>query len=111
MDEIKELKSNRKTSEDRILDYLEREKAEFVNISNGKLIRNKSETKGSLKAEMIRAAITEGITNDDDDPAEAEDKIAKIMDIMDGKRTKTIRINLKRTKLKKRINYYFKFLK
>ena len=103
MDEIKELKSKRKPCEEFIIKYLESKNAPFVNIKDGKLIKNKSESKGSLKAELIKEAILEGIKEEKlpNDDVKSNDITAKIMDIMDNKRSKTVNIKLRRTFNKK----------
>ena len=98
-EEIKELKGQKKPCEDYIIKYLENKDASFINIKNGKLTKNKSETKGSLKADIIRNAIVDGIKDQklDGDETKSADITTKIMDIMENKRPKTIRTNLKRT--------------
>lgn len=99
LSEIKELKQKRQPCQDFIIEYLEKKDAPCVNVKDGKLIKNKSETKGTLNAKIIRDAITEGLkdqnlTNDD---AQANNITTEIIKLMDSKRVKNVRINLKRT--------------
>ncbi len=98
-EEIKELKDKKEENEEHILKYMDKNEASFVNIPGGKLIRNQSETKAPLKIEIIKEAITEGIkkeklTNNDEINKKVLDEI---IDIMENKRGKVNRINLKRT--------------
>jgi hypothetical protein len=99
MDEVKELKDKKEECEEYILKFLDKSDATFVNIPGGKLIRNQSETKGTLKAETIKESIIEGIKKEKIANSEAENKklIEDIMEIMEEKRGKVNRINLKRT--------------
>lgn len=99
MEEIKELKGKKKPCEEFILNYLETKDSSFVKVKDGKLIKNKSESKGSLKSELIKDAILEGIKGEklEDNDVRTADIAAKIMEIMENKRSKTIRVNLKRT--------------
>ena len=98
MTEIKELKNQKKPCEQYILSYLDSKDAPFVKVKNGKLIKNKSETKGSLKLDIIKSAIMEGVKNEkivkDDNIL---DVTSKILDLMESKRPKLVRLNIKRT--------------
>jgi hypothetical protein len=98
MAEIKELKNQKKPCEQYILSYLESKDAPFVKVKNGKLIKNKSETKGSLKLDIIKTAIMEGVKNE---KIVKEDNIldvtSRILDLMEAKRPKMVRLNIKRT--------------
>lgn len=87
--EIKELKEKRKPCEQYIIEYLDKIGENTIDITNGKLKKNKSETKVPLKQEIIKEAITARI---------ADPKIAdEIMKLMDEKRPTQVRVNLKRT--------------
>lgn len=98
-EEVKELKDKKKECEEYILRYLDKADAGFVNVQGGKLIKNQSESKAPLKVEIIKESIVEGIKsekiiNDDEKFAKI---VNDIMDLMDAKRGKTIRTNIKRT--------------
>jgi len=96
--EIKELKAQKKPCEEYIISYLESKDAPFVKVKNGKLIKNKSEAKGGLKADIIRESIIEGVKNENNMKEENAVNITdKIFELMESKRKKTIRINIKRT--------------
>jgi hypothetical protein len=98
MAEIKELKAQKKPCEEYIISYLESKDAPFVKVKNGKLIKNKSEAKGGLKADIIRESIIEGVKNENNIKEENAVNITdKIFELMESKRKKTIRINIKRT--------------
>lgn len=87
--EIKELKLQRKPCEDYILNYLDKVGESTIDITNGKLRKNKSETKVPLNQNIIRDAIKEKVT----DPKIVED----IVTLMDTLRPTNVRTNLKRT--------------
>jgi hypothetical protein len=101
MEEIKELKEQKKPYEEYILGFLEKKDAPFVNIKTGKLIRNKSETKTPLKLDIIKESIVEGIKSENNMEAASDTKYnditEKIIELMNSKRVKTTRTNLKRT--------------
>lgn len=88
--EIKELKDERKEFETFILEYMDKINESVINISDGKLRRNKSASKGALKQESIQNALLD-ITQDS---SKAMQMTKYIMD----KRPITERVNLKRTK-------------
>lgn len=90
--EVKELKTQRKPCEAFILEYLDKIGETVIEITGGKLRKNKSETKTPLTQEVIKDAIMEKIK----DPLEVE----QIISLMDTLRPKTERVNLKRTALK-----------
>jgi hypothetical protein len=98
-DELKELKDKKEECEEYILKYLDKSDAGFVNIPGGKLIKNQSETKGTLKVETIKESIIEGIKKEKLTNSEEISKklIEDIIEIMETKRGKVNRINLKRT--------------
>ena len=98
-EEIKELKDKKEECEEFILKYLDKSDAGFVNIPGGKLIKNQSETKGTLKVETIKESIVEGIKKEKLTNSEEVNKklIEDIIEIMEAKRGKVNRINLKRT--------------
>jgi len=88
--EIKELKDERKEYEVFILEYMDNINESVIDISDGKLRKNKSNTKGSLKQESIQNALLD-ITKD---TGKAMEMTKYIMD----SRPNTERVNLKRTK-------------
>ena len=98
-EEIKELKDKKEGTEEFILKFLDKNDANFVNVPGGKLIKNKSETKAPLKIEIIKEAIVEGIKKEKlTDTEELNKKVLEyIIEIMENKRGKVNRTNLKRT--------------
>jgi hypothetical protein len=88
--EIKELKDERKEFETFILEYMGKINESVIDISDGKLRKNKSNTKAGLKQESIQSALLD-ITQD---TSKAMEMTKYIMD----NRPTTERINLKRTK-------------
>ena len=86
--EITELKSQRKPCETYILKYLDEINENVIDITNGKLRKNKAETKVPLSQEIIKHAIIQKVK----DPTMVEE-IIKLMD----KRPTSVRVNLKRT--------------
>ena len=89
-EEIKEFKTEKKEYEIFILEYMDKINESVINISDGKLRRNKSSTKPPLKQEFIQNALLD-ITKDSVKAME----ITKY--ILDNRPT-TERINLKRTR-------------
>lgn len=98
-EEIKELREKKEDCEEYILKYMDKSEASFVNIPGGKLIKNQSETKAPLKIEIIKEAITEGIKKEKLTESEEINKkvLDDIIELMEVKRGKVNRINLKRT--------------
>lgn len=90
---IKDLKNERKEFEDFILEYMEGINENVIEITGGKLRRNKSQTKTPLKEESIQTALFE-ITKDN------EKSIQMTKHIMEN-RPSVERVNLKRTRLRK----------
>ena len=100
-DELQSLKEDKNELEVFILRFLDRKGENFVDIKGeGKLIKNKSETKAAIKAENIREGILEGLKAEKlvEKEEETLEVINKIMDIIDTKRSVTTRTYLKRTK-------------
>ena len=102
--EIKELKAQRKPSEEFILKYLDKIDENVIEISSGKLRKNRSETKVPLSQDIIRDAIKDKINNVTTRLAKYEkltytDEILveDIMKHMDDSRPLKTRTNLKRT--------------
>jgi len=87
-EEIKELKNQRKPCEDYILEYLEKVGETTIDITGGKLIKNKSETKVPLSFDTIKDAISDKIT----DPKIIKEILTKMTD-----RPKKVNVNIKRT--------------
>lgn len=94
--EIKELNQIKKTAEDAVMKHLERLGETNINITGGKLIVNKYGSKGGLKEDIIKEALTEKIK----DPKIIE----SIFDKIEKKREENakIQIGLKRTGGKKK---------
>lgn len=89
--EIKELRSQRKICEDYILKSLDKMDEKVIDITNGRLRKNKAKTKSTLTNDMIKTAILEEVG----DPK----KVEKIMASMEERRPKVTHTNLKRTKV------------
>ena len=87
--QLVELRSQRKPVESFILKYLDQVNETMVEITNGKLRKNKSETKVPINLEIIKEAIEKKVK----DPKTVEE----ILQIMDDLRPKSTRVNLKRT--------------
>jgi len=87
--EIKELKSQRKPCEEYILKYLEDIDENVIDVSGGKIRKNKYETKAAINQEIIKETLMEDLQD--------EEKIRNIIKKMDENRPKNTRINLKRT--------------
>jgi len=101
-DNIKELKEKKKTDEENILNFLEKNNTNTVNLQDGKLIRNQSETKMPLKIDIIKDALYEGISKKYIGANETERKevVSEILELMESKRQTKVRVNLKRTHVK-----------
>jgi len=91
--EVRELKKQRKPCEEYILNYLERVDENIIEITNGKLRRNKCATKVPLTKAIIKSALIEKIR----DPL----KVDELLVLMNELRPKKERINLKRTTIRK----------
>lgn len=91
---VKELTKNKKDLEGNILNFLDTVEEKSVVVRDGKLIKNVSKTKSPLKKESIHKAILE-ITNDNT-------KAATITDHILNSRPTVERVNLKRTKNRKK---------
>ena len=92
-DKVKDLKNERKEYETYILEYMDKINENVINITGGKLRKNKSQTKAPLKEESIQTALYE-ITKDN----ERSNQMTKY--IMEN-RPSVERVNLKRTRLRK----------
>ncbi|CAH6421778.1 Hypothetical protein KVN_LOCUS464 [uncultured virus] len=90
--DIKELTNQKKPCEKFIIDYLEKMDENVIQITDGKLRKNKCQTKGALNQQIIKNAINEKIK----DPLTVE----SILKIMENLRPKSTRINLKRTSIR-----------
>lgn len=88
-EEMTELRKKRKPCEDYILKYLDNVKENVIEITDGKLRKNKSETKQALSQDMIKAAIMDKVK----DPQIVED----ILKNMEEKRPLNTHVNIKRT--------------
>lgn len=92
--ELSELKEQRKPCEQYILKYLDKIDQNMIEISDGKLRKNKSETKAALSQDVIKAAIAEKVK----DPQIVEE----ILKTMEDKRPLSTHVNIKRTGGKKK---------
>ncbi len=87
--ELAELKKKRKPLEEYVLKYLDIVGEKVIEINDGKLIRNKAETKVPLTKDHIKDSIKKRVQNPDD--------VEYIMGLLDTERPTKTRINLKRT--------------
>ena len=92
-DKIKDLKNERKEYEEYILEYMDKINENVINITGGKIRKNKSNTKTPLKEESIKTALYE-ITKDNEKSAQMTKYIME-------NRPSIERVNLKRTRLRK----------
>lgn len=88
-DEIRELKKQKKPCEEYILKYLDQVDVGHVDITDGKLRKNKSENKVPLSQDIIRSAIGSKVTD--------ATIINEIIKSIENRPTKT-QTNIKRTK-------------
>ena len=87
--DIKELKEKRKPCEEFILNYLNQIDEKEIEITGGKLRRNKSETKQSVNSDLIKKTLVEKIQ----DPK----LIGDILKSLEENRPLKTHVNLKRT--------------
>ena len=87
--EIKELKLKKTPCEKHILKFLEEVDENVIDISDGKLRKNKSTTKKKITEDVMKAAISEYVK----DPIQ----VAAILESMESKRAEVTHVNLKRT--------------
>ena len=92
-DKVKDLKNERKEYETYILEYMDKINENVINITGGKLRKNKSQTKTPLKEESIQTALYE-ITKDNEKSTQMTKYIMQ-------NRPTVERVNLKRTRLRK----------
>lgn len=90
--ELKQLKLLKKNNEKFILKYLDTVGEKVIEITDGKLRKNKSETKKSLSIAAITNIIKEKIKD--------QKIIEEILNDVNNKREKVVHVNLKRTKKK-----------
>lgn len=91
--EIRELEAKKKPCEEFILHCLDKMNENVIEITNGKLRKNKAETKVPLNQDIIKKAILEKVKDPKD--------VVAILNRMDELRPKKTRVNLKRTMLRK----------
>lgn len=105
-EEVKELKEKKKEFEEFIIRYLDAHDKNFINLNGGKLVKSETESKGALKPEIIKDALSEGFTNERivTDEQRSKEIIERIMDLMEKKRPVTKKVNLKRQFDKKKKN-------
>jgi hypothetical protein len=94
--DIKELKQKRKPCEEFILNYLNQINEKEIEITGGKLRRNKSETKQSVNSDIIKKTLTDKIQN--------PKLISDILKSLEENRPLKTHINLKRTGERKKKN-------
>jgi|LakMenEpi03Aug12_release.lakeMendotaPanAssembly.Ray.scaffolds.fasta_scaffold188093_2 hypothetical protein len=87
--ELAELREQRKPIEQYILKYLDNVDVNVIDITDGKLRKNKSETKAAINQDIMKNAMTEKIK----DPKIVEE----ILKLMEDKRQMNTHVNLKRT--------------
>lgn len=92
-DKVKDLKNERKDYEEYILEFMDKNNENVINITGGKIRKNKSQTKTPLKEESIKTALFE-ITKDNERSTQMTKYIME-------KRPSVERVNLKRTRLRK----------
>ena len=102
-EEIKELKNKREEIDEYILKVLDKNDSDFVDIPGGKLVKNLSERKGTLKVDIIKESIQEVIKKEKlTDSDEISKKLLDdVMDLMETKRGKVQHVDLKRQFTKK----------
>lgn len=88
-EELSELKKQKKPCEEYILKYLDKTDLNTIEITDGKLRKNKSETKKSLSQDIIKETLTELLK----DPIKVDEALKK----MEDKRPLNVHTNLKRT--------------
>ena len=89
---IKTLKSDKKDYESFILEYMDKIDEKVIEISDGKLRQNKSNTKTGLKEQNVQSALFE-LTQD-------SNKAFEMTKYIMNKRPTVERVNLKRTKFR-----------
>lgn len=95
-EELKELKKKKKPCEEFILKYLDLMGENIIQISNGKLTKNKKETKSSINADIMKKAIFDKVKD--------EKLTEDILKSMENMRTINSEINIKRVGEKKNNN-------
>jgi len=93
-EELSELKDKKKACEKFILKYLDDVGENVIDITNGKLKKNKTESKTPINQDIMKKAISEKIS----DPTVIEE----ILKSMEDKRTTNTNVSLKRTGRKPR---------
>lgn len=99
MEEVKELKEQKKPFEEYIIQTLETADATHVNVKGGKLRKNVVESKAPLKNEIIKTALLEGIIKENitEDKERCLQIVEEMMNLMNEKRPLSKRISIKRT--------------
>ena len=87
-EELAELKKQKKPCELFILKYMEKISVPTIEITNGKLKKNKAETKKPLSQDIIRTALSTKLKNKED--------IDEVLNLMEENRPSNVNINLKR---------------
>lgn len=87
--ELSELKDQRRPSEEYILKYLDNIGENMIEISTGKLRKNKSETKKALSQDIIQKVLLESVKD--------EAQVEEILKKMEETRPLNTHVNLKRT--------------
>lgn len=90
--ELSELREQKKPCEEYILKYLDSIDENVINITDGKLRKNKSETKTSINQDIIKKAISKKITD--------QKLLDEILKEMEESRPTNTHVNLKRTGVK-----------
>lgn len=94
--EMAEIREQRKPCEQYILKYLDNVNENVIDITNGKLRKNKSETKSALSQDIMKNAISAKVQ----DPKIVEE----ILKLMEEKRPLNTHVNLKRTSGRQKVD-------
>jgi hypothetical protein len=98
MEEVKELKEQKKPFEEYIIQTLETADATHVNVKGGKLKKSVVESKAPLKSDLIKTALLEGIIKENitEDKERCLQIVEEMMNLMDEKRPIKTRVSIKR---------------
>jgi hypothetical protein len=87
--ELAELKEKQKPCDQYIVKYLDTVKQDEIGITNGKIKKNKSETKSAINQELVKAAIAKKIGD--------SMLVQEILNELENSRAVTTKVQLKRT--------------
>lgn len=92
-EEVKELKDLRKPCEEFILNYLDEIQINHIDVSGGKIVKSKTETKVPITKDLFKDTLSQKI----DDPS----IISELVKLIDN-RPKKVSVKIKRTTVKQR---------